>query len=260
MGVIMFASCDKDSVYDESAMIKAKPAPTPNPDPTPTDTTKKDTIPTWNGDWGTPVKNNLIPIGEPTATSHMWHGVQVFYNENNDSLVRTAQMPFGYELTPSDGFSSAKTNELAKYTGMSASSANSQNTSYGEWFKDAEGNSLRKVTNTFEVRTSEFNKTLTVSHYEGYSTVNGRNHSFKSPSISAAFKSLTVTDSTEVERNDSVLMQRTYTLIATAKFAISSMNVKSYDVSSTHVVESFIKVKESKKDETMPPADRKSVV
>jgi hypothetical protein len=202
------------------------------------------------------VKNNLIPIGEPTATSHMWHGVQIFYNANKDSLVRTAQMPFGYELTPNTGFSTAKTKENAKYTGSNSYSSNSTTKSYGEWFKDAEGNMLRKVTNIFSFPTSEFNKTLTVSHYEGYSTVNGRDHSFKSPSISASFKSLTVTDSKEVTRNDSIFMQRTYTLIATAKFAISSMNVKSYDVSATHIVETFVKVKEAKKEEeTMPDAD-----
>lgn len=249
MGIVMFAACSADSEYDESATFKMKPTPTPDPTPTPKDTTS-------TSDWGTPVKNNLIPVGEPTATSHMWNAIQVFYNEGGDSLVRRAEVPFGYELTPNTGFSTAKTKENAKYTGMSATSANSQNTSYGEWFKDMQGNSLRKVTNTFEVRTTEFNKTLLVSHYEGYSTVNGRDHSFKYPSISAAFKSLTVTDSTEVERYDSIFMQRTYTLIATAKFAISSMNVKSYDVSATHVVETFVKVKEEKKsEETMPDAD-----
>jgi hypothetical protein len=255
MGIIMLGSCDKDSVYDESATVKYKGAPkdtttvTPPPTPTPKDTTS-------TSDWGTPVKNNLIPVGEPTATSHMWNAVQVFYNGKGDSLVRRAEVPFGYELTPAKGFSSAKTTEPARYTGMSATSANSTNTTYGEWFKDMQGNTLRKITNFFEVRTSEFNKTLTVSHFEGYSTVNGRDHSFKSPAISAAFKSLSVTDSTEVTRGDSIFMQRTYMLIAIAKFHISSMNIKNYEVSATHVVESFVRVKEEKKDdESMPPAD-----
>lgn len=245
MGIVMFAACSADSEYDESAMFKAK-QPETKPTPTPTDTTT-------TSDWGTPVKNNLIPIGEPTATSHMWHGVQVFYNENNDSLVRTAQMPFGYEMTPATGFSQAKTKEDAVYTGSNSYSSNSTTKSYGEWFKDAEGNMLRKVTNIFSFPTSEFNKTLTVTHYEGYSTVNGREHSFKSPSISASFKSLTVTDSKEVTRNDSIFMQKTYTLTAVAKFTISSQNVRNYDVSATHVVESFVKMVE--KEEKMPDAD-----
>lgn len=247
MGIVMFAACSADSEYDETATFKAKqPETKPTPTPTPTDTTT--TV-----DWGTPVKNNLIPVGEPTATSHMWNAIQVFYNEGGDSLVRRAEVPFGYELTPATGFSQAKTKEDAVYTGSNSYSSNSTTKSYGEWFKDEEGNMLRKVTNTFSFPTSEFNKTLTVSHYEGYSTVNGRDHSFKSPSISASFKALTVTDSTEVERNDSIFMQKTYTLTATAKFTISSQNLKNYDVSATHVVESFVRLVE--KEEKMPSAD-----
>ena len=48
-------------------------------------------------------------------------------------------------------------------------------------------------------------------------------------------------------------MQKTYTLTAVAKFTISSQNVRNYDVSATHVVETFLNLVE--KEEKMPDAD-----
>jgi len=254
---ILFASCDKDNGYEVSAesrgMIVPKDTTTTKPDPKP-DTTPKDTTTTKN--WGTPVKNNLVPVGEPTANSHLWNGIMVFYC-GSDSLVRTTNQTVEFNLTPSTGFSSAKTSEEAKYTGPFSISLNSQNTTYGEYYTDSEGNTLRKVTLTAEVKTTEFSKTLTMSRRDASCVVDGRTHSFKSHTMSASFKSLDVVETKEVERNDSIFEQKTYRLTLTTKFAVSTQNVRMYDVSATHVVESFVKVKEKdqKSEETMPNAD-----
>jgi len=248
MGIVVFASCDKGSEYDESAMFKAKQPEKPTP--TPTDKTPTDTTTVKN--WGTPVKNNLVAVGEPNANSHLWNGMMVFYC-GADSLVRETDQTVEFSMTPSTGFSSAKTSEAAAYTGPSSISSNSQNTTYGEWYDDKQGNKLRKVTLTAEVKTSEFSKTLTMSRREAYCTVDGREHSFKSHNMSATFKSLDVVETKEVTRNDSIFEQKTYRLTFITKFAVSSQNVRTYEVSATHTVESFVKLVE--KEEKMPNAD-----
>jgi len=242
MGIVVFASCDKGSEYDSDAMkFSVKPEPTPNP----TDTTTVK-------NWGTPVKNNLVAVGEPNANSHLWNGIMVFYC-GEDSLVRTTDQTVEFAMTPSTGFSKAQTNEDAKYTGPSSISSNSQNTTYGEWYDDAQGNKLRKVTMAFEVKTSEFSKTLIMSRRDASCVVDGREHAFKSHTMSATFKSLDVVETKEVERNDSIFEQKTYRLTFNCKFAVSSTNVRTYEVFATHTVESFVRL--VVKEETMPAAD-----
>lgn len=245
--VLGFVACSSEDSYGVDASMRSKQQPAPK------DTAKKDSIPTNDNEWGTPVKNNLIPVGEPTATSHMWNGIQVFYNSKGDSLLRTAEMPVGYELTPASGFSYSVTNKKAQYTGSYNFSSNSTNTTYGEYEKDAEGNMLRKVTNTFSFPTTEFAKTLTVTHYEGYSIVNGRENAFKSHTISASFISLDSISGVEFVSNDSVYCDVTYRLVAAVKAIASSRNIKTYNVEATHVVRSFVRLVE--KEEKMPSAD-----
>lgn len=250
MGIITFAACSADSEYDENVVFAAKQQTPTTPKDT-TDTTKKDT--TTNKSWGTPVKNNLIAIGEPSANSHLWKGEMIFYC-GSDSLVRTTDQTVEFSLTPSTGFSSAKTSEPAKYAGESSISSNSRNTTYGEPYVDAQGNKLRKVIMIVEVKTTEFSKTLTMSRRDASCAVDGREHAFKAHNMSATFKSLDVVETKEVERNDSIFEQKTYRLTFNCKFAVSAMNMRTYEVSATHTVEAFVKVKE-KKDETMPDAD-----
>jgi len=246
--VITFAACSADSDYDEGLVVKSKVPSTP-----------KDTIPTQPKDttstkgWGTPVKNNLVAVGEPSANSHLWNGVMVFYC-GADSLVRTTDQTVEFSLTPSTGFSSAKTSEPATYTGSSSISSTSQNTTYGEWYEDAQGNKLRKVTMTAEVKTTEFSKTLVMSRRDASCVVDGREHAFKSHNMSATFKSLDVVETKEVERNDSIFEQKTYNMKFNCTFAVSAQNRRTYAVEATHTVESFLRLVE-KKEETMPDAD-----
>jgi hypothetical protein len=250
MGIVVFASCDKGSEYDSDMMkFSVKPEPTPNPNPTPTPTpTDTTSTPIWD----VPSKISLKPIGEPSTNSHKWEGTMVFYC-GKDSLVKKADQTVEFSMAPATGFSSAKTTEPAKYVGPSSISLNSTNTTYGEYYTDAEGNKLRQVTLTAELKTSEFNKTLTMSRREAWAQVNGREHAFLSHNMSASFKSLDVVETKEVERNDSIFEQKTYRLVFITKFAVSAMNVRTYEVFATHTVEAFVKMVE--KEEKMPAAD-----
>ena len=248
MGIIL-VSCDKDNGYDMGAKYTGFTPKDTIPTPTPKDTTS---TPIWD----VPSKISLKPVGEPEANSHKWEGRMVFLC-GADSLVKRADQTVEFSMAPATGFSSAKTTEEAKYTGPSSISLNSTNTTYGEYYTDSEGNKLRKVTLTAELKTTEFSKTLTMSRRDAWAQVNGREHAFLFHNMSAQFKSLDLIEKKETERNDSIFEQKTYRLTFTCKFAVSASNVKQYEVSATHTVESFVKVKEKeeKKSEEMPDAD-----
>lgn len=241
--VLGFVACSSEDSYGVDASMRPKQQPAPK------DTTKQDSVPVDKKEWNTPVKRYLSPIGEPSATSHKWEGTNIFYC-GSDSLVKKANQTVEYGLFPATGFSSAKTNQPAEFMELSTTTSNSQNTTYGEYYEDENASRVRPVTMLIDVKTSEFSKTLKMTRRDGYCIVNGKSHAFKAHTMQATFKSLSVIDSVEVERNDSLFMRKTYEVAVNATFiGGSKINQRTYVCVATHTVENFVGLVEKEKEE-----------
>jgi hypothetical protein len=254
MGLSLTSCGDTSSDYEGMAATKKDSIPETKPEP-------KGEEPKDSVNWGISVKNTLLPYGEPEPTTHMWHGRQVFYASQNDSLVRTAEMPVGYELIPSEGFSYSKTGKAPIYTGQGEYSTTSPS-SIGEYEKDAEGNMLRKVTYTFHCPTTEFAKTLPVSRFEGYCVLNGKQHNYKYHSVKATFLSLDSISAKEVEGEDSIFIDKTYELSYRVTFTVvgQSRAYHNYVLTARHTVRYFVRLKEKATPTPATPSNWKFIM
>jgi len=127
--------------------------------------------------------------------------------------------------------------------------------SYGAWYANEEGDSIRTKETSQNYKTNRYSRSLTIIAGEASRSLNGKSgEAFVMPIIVTNTYGLSA-DSTKVERNDSLFMRYNITDSVVINFVDKDArrdDLKPMTVKAKTVVDFFIGMKEKENNETMP--------
>jgi len=158
-----------------------------------------------------------------------------------------AQAPFSVSLGDSIYFT---TEDKNKSSFGKLHSVDPRNTSYGEWYSNAENDSLRSVTTTQLYECSQYNRNVTVINAQAFRYINGGREAFEMPTIVISFAGhQSDFEAEKLERNDSLFIREN--IKDSVKVAFGNRpDIKPFYVSAKTTIDHFSGMKE--KDEAMP--------
>jgi len=172
------------------------------------------------------------------------------YKKTNLKDSYNAQAPFSVSLGDSMYFT---TEDKNKSSFGKLHSIDPRNRSYGEWYSNAENDSLRSVTTTQLYECNLYNRNVTVTNAEAFRYVNGGRDPFVMPQVVVSFAGHSSKfEETEILRNDSIFSREN--IKDSVKVAFGNRpDIKPFYVSAKTTIDHFIKMKEN--EETMPTPD-----